>query len=102
MVGAPPPAADLVFDLWRHTVSVPALAPWGLSRMKPYPETEVLNPARLVLDAESQTGRWVGLDGNELPELDRHKRSQTNSETKVQTSLDSNPDQGEDQRGDED
>ncbi|MEV5593277.1 putative ATP-grasp-modified RiPP [Streptomyces sp. NPDC052496] len=80
----------------------PTPTPWGLTRMRAFPETVVLAPARVVLDADSQTGRWQRLDDSELPVLDRHKRSETSSETKVLTSADGNSDQGSDQEGDTD
>nr|WP_030017578.1 putative ATP-grasp-modified RiPP [Streptomyces monomycini] len=84
-------------------MSVPVQAPWGLSRMKPYPTcATAFTPSRLVLDEKTQTVRWLEVDGIELPTLDRHKRSETSKETNTTTSLDSNPDQGHDQEGDED
>ncbi|QEU93364.1 putative ATP-grasp-modified RiPP [Streptomyces kanamyceticus] len=79
-----------------------ALAPWGVSRMRPYPDTVVLPAADVVLDPETQTGRWVGPDGLDVPVLDRHKRSETNKETTTKTSLDGETDEGSDQEGDTD
>ncbi|SHI25287.1 putative ATP-grasp-modified RiPP [Streptomyces sp. 3214.6] len=76
--------------------------PWGLSRMKPFPASAVLSAATVVLDPESQTGRWVGPDGLSVPCMDRHKRSETSKETATKTSLDGNTDQGSDQQGDSD
>lgn len=76
--------------------------PWGLTRMRPFPETAVAATATVVLDPGSQTGRWTGPDGQELPSLDRHKRSETSQETRPQTSLDGNTDEGSDQQGDSD
>ncbi|MEU4206018.1 putative ATP-grasp-modified RiPP [Streptomyces sp. NPDC026294] len=84
-------------------MSVPVPAPWGLSRMKPYPACAVATtPSRLELDEATQTVRWLEADGSELPTLDRHKKSETSKETNTSTSLDGNTDQGHDQDGDED
>ncbi|MGW0824076.1 putative ATP-grasp-modified RiPP [Streptomyces sp. NPDC002845] len=83
-------------------VSEPTAVPFGLTRMRPFPDAVVLGPATVELDPETQTGRWVGPDGVGIPELDRHKRSETSKETKARTSLDGNPDEGEDQQGDSD
>ncbi|QPP09906.1 putative ATP-grasp-modified RiPP [Streptomyces bathyalis] len=79
-----------------------ATKPWGLSRMKPFPATAVLDAARVVLDPKSQTGRRIGPDGRDVPALDRHKRSETAKETNTRTSLDGNTDEGSDQEGDSD
>lgn len=79
-----------------------AVAPWGLSRMKPFPASTVLACAAIVLDPDSQTGRWIAEGGDGLPMMDRHKRSETSQETSTKTSLDGNPDQGSDQSGDSD
>ncbi|WP_249416217.1 putative ATP-grasp-modified RiPP [Streptomyces sp. TS71-3] len=70
--------------------------------MRPFPVTAVLPATSVVLDPESQTGRWVGPDDSSVPTLDRHKRSETSKETRTKTSLDGNPDQGGDQEGDTD
>lgn len=75
------------------------LAPWGATRMKPYPEVAVLPAVDIVLDPHTQTGRWIGPD---VTTMDRHKRSETSNETKTQTSSDGNTDQGSDQTGDTD
>ncbi|MFH8411088.1 putative ATP-grasp-modified RiPP [Streptomyces sp. NPDC018019] len=84
-------------------MSVPIVAPWGLSRMKPYPDSATaFTPSRLELDEKTQTVRWMEADGSELPTLDRHKKSETSKETNTTTNLDSQPDQGHDQEGDED
>ncbi|MFJ6571960.1 putative ATP-grasp-modified RiPP [Streptomyces sp. NPDC091292] len=77
-------------------------APWGVTRMRPYPEAVVLPAAKVVLDPATQTGRWVGSDGLNVPLAGRHKRSETNKETKPTTSLDGNTDEGSDQDGDTD
>lgn len=79
-----------------------AAMPWGLTRMRPYPEAVVLPAAQAVLDPVTQTGRWVGSDGLGVPVTGKHKRSETNKETQSKTSLDGNPDQGSDQEGDTD
>jgi putative ATP-grasp target RiPP len=79
-----------------------AAAPWGLTRMRPYPEAVVLPAAEIVLDPVSQTGRRVGSDSPGVPVTGRHKRSETSKETRTRTSLDGNPDQGSDQEGDTD
>lgn len=79
-----------------------AVAPWGLTRMKPFPASTVLPCATVVLDPDSQTGQWIAEDSNGLPVMDRHKRSETSKETSTKTSLDGNPDQGSDQSGDSD
>lgn len=70
--------------------------------MKRFPATAVLGAAEIVLDPASQTGKWIGADGSELPEMARHKRSETSKETKTKTSLDGNRDEGNDQEGDTD
>ncbi|MEV2193516.1 putative ATP-grasp-modified RiPP [Streptomyces phaeochromogenes] len=80
----------------------PSAVPFGLSRMRPFPDAVVLDPATVVLDPETQTGRWLGPDGLDIPELDRHKRSETSKETRTKTSLDGSPDEGGDQQGDSD
>ncbi|MBU3868034.1 putative ATP-grasp-modified RiPP [Streptomyces sp. 4503] len=79
-----------------------AAAPWGLTRMRPYPEAVVLPAASVVLDPETQTGRWVGSDNLGVLFSGKHKRSETSKETQTRTSLDGNPDQGGDQEGDTD
>ncbi|GGZ18658.1 hypothetical protein GCM10010387_09030 [Streptomyces inusitatus] len=79
-----------------------AAVPWGVTRMRPYPETAVLPAAEVVLDPATQIGRRVGPDGLDMPPTSRHKRSETNKETKTKTSLDGTPDQGSDQEGDTD
>lgn len=78
------------------------VVPFGLTRMRPFPDSVVLTPATVVLDPESQTGRWLGPDGLDIPASERHKRSETSKETKTKTSLDGNPDEGGDQQGDSD
>ncbi|WP_327314812.1 putative ATP-grasp-modified RiPP [Streptomyces sp. NBC_01235] len=70
--------------------------------MKPFPASAALTAATVVLDPESQTGRWVGPDGRDVPCMDRHKRSETSKETATKTSPDGNTDQGSDQQGDSD
>ncbi|MFF7655037.1 putative ATP-grasp-modified RiPP [Streptomyces sp. NPDC007983] len=82
-------------------VSVAAV-PWGLTRMRPYPEAAVCPAAQVVLDPGTQTGRWIGSDGLGVPFRGKHKRSETSKETQTKTSLDGNPDQGSDQEGDTD
>lgn len=77
------------------------VVPWGLSRMRPYPDRAVVPAAEVVLDPGSQTGRWLAADGAELVTA-RHKRSETSRETQTRTSLDGNTDQGSDQEGDAD
>jgi putative ATP-grasp target RiPP len=79
-----------------------AVFPWGLTRMKPYPDTAVLPAAEVVLDPVTQIGRWIRPDGLDVPVMDRHKRSETSKETNTKTSLDGNTDQGSDQEGDTD
>lgn len=76
--------------------------PWGLTRMRPFPVSAVVNASAVVLDPESQTGRWSKPDGHGAPSMDRHKRSETSKETKPKTSLDGNTDEGSDQEGDTD
>ncbi|MEV5386110.1 putative ATP-grasp-modified RiPP [Streptomyces sp. NPDC052721] len=78
------------------------ITPWGVSRMKPFPDAVVLPAVRAVLDAETQTAVWVDPDGNPAPTMDKHKRSETSKETSTKTSLDGNSDQGSDQSGDSD
>ncbi|EFL25434.1 hypothetical protein SSOG_05148 [Streptomyces himastatinicus ATCC 53653] len=79
-----------------------ATMPWGLTRMRPYPEAVVLPAAQVALDPGTQTGRWVDSDGLGVPFTGKHKRSETSKETQTKTSLDGNPDQGSDQEGDTD
>jgi putative ATP-grasp target RiPP len=85
-------------------VSTRTRRPWGLTRMKRFPATAVLSSGEIVLDPASQTGKWSGADGSEVPEMARHKRSETSKETKTKTSLDGNGnrDEGNDQEGDTD
>ncbi|MFJ8085370.1 putative ATP-grasp-modified RiPP [Streptomyces sp. NPDC096205] len=98
--------AELVTERGVRAMSVAAetsrLAPWGIDRMKPFPRAAVLPAARAVLDAETQTAQWVQPDGSSEPLMDKHKRSETPSETSTKTSLDGTPDQGSDQSGDSD
>jgi putative ATP-grasp target RiPP len=49
--------------------------------MKPFPASTVLLCAAIVLDPDSQTGRWIAEDSNGIPMTDRHKRSETSKET---------------------
>ncbi|MFF7362673.1 putative ATP-grasp-modified RiPP [Streptomyces sp. NPDC008125] len=70
--------------------------------MRPYPETIALPAAEVVLDADTQTGRWIAPDGREASLAGKHKRSETSKETKTRTSLDGTPDEGSDQEGDTD
>ncbi|MGW7004257.1 putative ATP-grasp-modified RiPP [Streptomyces sp. NPDC054933] len=83
-------------------MSVTEAAPWGVRRMKPFPADAVVPETRVVLDPETQTGRWLTEDGTTLPAWDRHKKSETSKETNTRTSLDGNSDQGKDQQGDSD
>ncbi|MBY8887673.1 putative ATP-grasp-modified RiPP [Streptomyces sp. PTM05] len=83
-------------------MSVSVSVPWGLRRMRPFPPGETLPACRVVLDATTQTGRWLAEDGSALPALDRHKRSETCKETSTRTSLDGTTDSGSDQEGDTD
>ncbi|HEY8983672.1 MAG TPA: putative ATP-grasp-modified RiPP [Streptomyces sp.] len=76
--------------------------PWGLTRMKPFPQGLLLPESTIVLDAETQTGRCLDAQGTLVPVLDKHKKSGTNSETKPKTSLDGNTDEGSDQQSDTD
>ncbi|MEU3980336.1 putative ATP-grasp-modified RiPP [Streptomyces sp. NPDC026672] len=76
--------------------------PLGVSRMRPFPDAAVLPAARAVLDSETQTTVWVDSDGNQVPTMGKHKRSETSKETSTKTSLDGTPDQGTDQSGDSD
>ncbi|WP_307781967.1 putative ATP-grasp-modified RiPP [Streptomyces sp. MBT65] len=62
----------------------------------------VLPAATVVLDPTTQTGRWIGPDGLDIPVMDKHEKSETSSETKTKTSLDGEPDEGSDQEGDTD
>jgi putative ATP-grasp target RiPP len=78
------------------------IAPWGVSRMKPFPPAEVLPAARAVLEAATQTAVWTDPDGSLLPTLDKHKRSETSRETATKTSMDGTSDEGSDQHGDSD
>ncbi|GAA2137994.1 putative ATP-grasp-modified RiPP [Streptomyces synnematoformans] len=78
------------------------IRPWGLTRMRPYPATAVLPAVEIVLDPDTQTGRWSDAGGTPVPAMDRHKRSETSRETSTRTSLDGNTDQGSDQEGDSD
>jgi putative ATP-grasp target RiPP len=79
-----------------------SLMPWGLTRMRPYPEETVLLAAEIVLDPVTQTGRWIGMADESGLLTARHKRSETNKETRTRTSPDGAPDQGSDQEGDTD
>lgn len=76
--------------------------PWGLNRMQPFPKVARLPRVTVELDPETQTGKWLDVNGRELPVLDKHKRSETSKETRTKTSLDGAPDQGSDQEGDSD
>ncbi|MFD7546127.1 putative ATP-grasp-modified RiPP [Streptomyces sp. NPDC059578] len=77
------------------------LVPWGLTRMRPYPDVVSVPPGRAVVDPESQTGVWLDPDGPTVPSV-RHRRSRTWAETKPKTSLDGTKDEGHDQDGDTD
>lgn len=95
----------LTWAVVAHLPEAPAAEhaqPWGLSRMRPYPEGAVVPAGRVELDARTQTGRWVVVGGAAGPMLDRHKRSETSKETSTRTSLDGNSDAGTDQEGDSD
>jgi putative ATP-grasp target RiPP len=83
-------------------VSARTQKPWGLTRMRNFPATAVLDGAEVVLDPSSQTGMWIGPEGSQAPEMARHKRSETSKETKTKTSLDGDSDDGSDQEGDSD
>ncbi|QIJ62416.1 putative ATP-grasp-modified RiPP [Streptomyces sp. JB150] len=78
------------------------ITPWGIGRMRPFPGAAVLPAVRAVLDAGTQTAVWTIPDGTPVPDMDRHKRSETSKETATRTSLDGTPDQGSDQQGDSD
>ncbi|MDW6061060.1 putative ATP-grasp-modified RiPP [Streptomyces sp. FXJ1.4098] len=84
------------------TAPTDQVTPWGLGRLKPFPDAAVLPAARPVLDPHTQVPVWVDPDGTPMPTMDKHKRSETSKETKTKTSLDGNPDQGSDQQGDTD
>ncbi|MFJ6657671.1 putative ATP-grasp-modified RiPP [Streptomyces sp. NPDC091377] len=84
-------------------MEIGTVKPYGLTRMKPFPgSTATEEAATAVLDPDTQTAIWTGTDAHGLPTLDRHKRSQTVKETRTQTSLDSTPDEGSDQQGEQD
>ncbi|KUF14847.1 hypothetical protein AT728_35615 [Streptomyces silvensis] len=70
--------------------------------MRPYPDTVALPAAEIILDPETQTGRFVGPDGLDVPRAARHKRTETSKETSTRTSLDGTTDEGSDQEGDTD
>jgi putative ATP-grasp target RiPP len=70
--------------------------------MRNYPEADVLPAVEIVLDPETQTGRWGRPDNSGGVRRSRHKRSETNRETQTRTSMDGTPDQGHDQEGDVD
>jgi putative ATP-grasp target RiPP len=74
--------------------------PWGVSRMRPFPEGEANECAGAVLDPWSQTARWFDADGIPLPGEGKHKKPRTFRETKPRTSLDGNRDEGRDQETD--
>ncbi|GHE39403.1 hypothetical protein GCM10018785_06270 [Streptomyces longispororuber] len=76
--------------------------PWGVTHMRPYPDTAALPAAEIILAPETQTGRFIGPDGRDLPRTARHKRTETSKETSTRTSLDDNTDEGSDQEGDTD
>lgn len=76
--------------------------PWGIRRMRPFPENALLTDSRIELDPVTQTGRRLDADGSKAPVLDRHKRSETSKETSTRTSSDGNSDTGSDQEGDSD
>lgn len=75
-------------------------APWGLTRMKPYPPAAVLPRVGVLLDPETQTAQWVGEDGGLLPGAGRHRRPEISKETT--TSADGVPDEGHAPEGDTD
>jgi putative ATP-grasp target RiPP len=70
--------------------------------MRPFPQGAQLPEYTIVLDAETQTSRWLDEDGVLVPVVDKHRKSGTNSETKPKTSLDGNTDEGSDQESDTD
>lgn len=77
--------------------------PFGLTLMRPYPDTEVDTPLPVItIDPATQAGLWLGAAGRPLSPEARHKKSQTNKETNPKTSLDGNRDQGKDQESDQD
>jgi putative ATP-grasp target RiPP len=78
-------------------------APFGLSLMRPFPDTTDDVPLPVIeIDATTQVGVWFDTDGRPLPPDAKHKRSETNKETSTNTSLDGKRDQGMDQSGDQD
>ncbi|WKK21306.1 putative ATP-grasp-modified RiPP [Streptomyces olivoreticuli] len=81
---------------------VPDALPWGLTRMAPFPEAVRLPYERLVLDPGTQIPRRLDENGNPVPVMEKHKRSETSKETSTRTSLDGTSDQGSDQEGDTD
>ncbi|MEO3973436.1 putative ATP-grasp-modified RiPP [Streptomyces sp. CAU 1734] len=74
--------------------------PWGLTRMRPFPEGEPTECTTVVLDPETQMGRWFDADGEAVPGEGKHKKPSTYRETKPRTSLDGNRDEGRDQETD--
>ncbi|GAA5045844.1 putative ATP-grasp-modified RiPP [Streptomyces similanensis] len=84
------------------STSLKQVEPWGIGRMRPYPDAVVLPAARPILDPHTQAPVWVGPDGAPLEVEAKHKRSETSQETSTKTSLDGTPDQGSDQNGDSD
>ncbi|MFI6281675.1 putative ATP-grasp-modified RiPP [Streptomyces sp. NPDC050988] len=73
-----------------------------MTRMRPYPEAAVLPAAEVILDPVTQTCRWVGSDGLDMPLTSKHQKSETSKETKTKASLDGGPDEGSDQEEDAD
>lgn len=74
--------------------------PWGLTRMRPFPAGEPFPWTTIVLDAETQMGKWLDEDGIPVPMDGKHQKPSTSSETKPRTSLDGNSDEGSDQETD--
>ena len=76
--------------------------PFGLTLMRPYPDTETVPLPVVEIDPVTQVGLWFDVNGQPMSPDAKHRKSETNKETATKTSLDGNTDQGSDQSGDTD
>lgn len=62
----------------------PAMRPWGVSRMSPYPDVIEFPEYTVAIDPRTQTGRYV--DANGAVVHMKHKKSNTATEEKTRAS----------------
>lgn len=72
------PMAPPVCD---QAASPAALPPWGVSRMRPYVNVVEYPQYAVIIDPDTQSGRYIDSSGNVIDM--RHRKSNRSTETEV-------------------